>query len=93
MAAVAGPDGFRFTINAAETNIRAPIKDENKTGIAMRLIHRYILAAAVTAIACSGASAQVRDDRYSGVTGVDPAGCRSLRRAGVASRVRPAIRV
>ena len=38
----------------------------------MRLIHRYVLAAAVTAIACSGASAQVRDDRYSGITGSIP---------------------
>ncbi len=38
----------------------------------MQLIHRYILAAAVTAIACNGASAQVRDDRYSSVTGSIP---------------------
>src|SRR5512141_2804113 len=38
----------------------------------MRLIHRYVMAAAVTAIACCGASAQVRDDRYSGVTGTIP---------------------
>jgi len=38
----------------------------------MQLIHRHILVAAVTAIACSGASAQVRDDRYSGITGSIP---------------------
>jgi lytic murein transglycosylase len=38
----------------------------------MRLIHRYIMAAAVTAIACSGASAQGRNDRSSGVTGTIP---------------------
>jgi lytic murein transglycosylase len=38
----------------------------------MRLIHRYALAAAVTALACSGASAQVRDDSYPAVTGSIP---------------------
>ena len=38
----------------------------------MRLIHRYLLAAAVTAMAHCAASAQVRDDRYSGVTGSIP---------------------
>ena len=38
----------------------------------MRLIHRYVLAAAVTAITCSGATAQLRDDRYPGVTGTIP---------------------
>jgi membrane-bound lytic murein transglycosylase B len=38
----------------------------------MRPIYRYILAAAVTAFACSAASAQVRDGRYSGVTGSIP---------------------
>jgi lytic murein transglycosylase len=38
----------------------------------MRLIRRYVLAAAVTAITCSGATAQLRDDRYPGVTGSIP---------------------
>ena len=38
----------------------------------MRLIHRYVLAAAVMAITCSGATAQVRDGRYPGVTGSIP---------------------
>ena len=38
----------------------------------MRLIDRYVLAAAVMAITCCGATAQVRDDRYPGVTGSIP---------------------
>lgn len=38
----------------------------------MRLIHRYLLAAAVTAMAHCAASAQVRDDRFPGVTGSIP---------------------
>ncbi len=38
----------------------------------MRLIHRYVLAVAVTAIACNGAFAQVRDGRHPYVTGSIP---------------------
>ena len=51
----------------------------------MRLIHRYALAAAVTAIACSGASAQVRDDRYPAVTGTIPPAAAA--RAGLERRI------
>ncbi len=38
----------------------------------MRPIHRYILAVTVMATACSGAFAQTRDARYSGITGSIP---------------------
>jgi len=38
----------------------------------MQLIHRSALAAAVTAIVCSGASAQLRADRFSDITGSIP---------------------
>jgi len=38
----------------------------------MRPIYRYVLAAAVTTLSFSAASAQVRDDRYPGVTGSIP---------------------
>ena len=46
----------------------------------MRVINRYLLAAVLTAAACGAATAQTRDDRYSGRDRDDPAG--RGRRAG-----------
>ncbi len=60
----------------------------------MRLIQRYLLAAALMACRERRAMAQVRDDRYPAVTGTIPpaalAPCRA-RRNGAASRAPPAI--
>ena len=39
---------------------------------AMRAINRYLLAAVLTAAICSAATAQSRDERFSGVTGTIP---------------------